>query len=216
VTLLESGLAVAAAVVVLAIGTLEALAFDCRLLERRNYRPTPQQSTAQLDQEHPRKLACDVDLEKLRVGDYCVQHVQATDIVRARVFASGSQTIAIRALLSVRIAPFRISIDINSSYIGRKRYFGEARDDAGRELDARRVLHRFPQEDDEDVPPPCVNSAFVTVRVDPAILQSRRTEGYSIKITDDLGNTLNAMLSGKIIDAVLMTAALERRAGQRK
>jgi hypothetical protein len=213
-TLTGSGRVAAAAVMLLALGTLEAPAFDCRLLERRNYRPTPQQSTAQSDQEHPMRVVCDVDLEKLRVGAYCVQHVQATDIVRARVFASGSQTIALRALLSIQIAPYRISVDIDSSYIGRKRYFGEARDDAGRALDARRVLHRFPQEDDEDVAPPCVNSSFVTVRVDPAVLQSRRTEGYSLKVADDSGNTLKAMLSGKIIDAVLRTAALQRRAGQ--
>jgi hypothetical protein len=49
-----SGLVAAAAVATLAPGVAEASALDCHELERRNYRPTPQQPTAGVDQDRPR------------------------------------------------------------------------------------------------------------------------------------------------------------------
>jgi hypothetical protein len=105
--------------------------------------------------------------------------------VLARVFATGTETIAVRALLSRQVEPYVIAVDFNSSYIGRKRYFGEAQDDAGRGLIARRVLQPFPQEDDEDVPPPCVNSSFVAVALNWVFLRSRRWSGYRFNVIDE-------------------------------
>jgi hypothetical protein len=204
--LTRSSLAATTAVIALAVGSSEALAVDCRIPEQRNYRPTPQQPTAQFDQERPRRVTCSADFEAMLVGDYCIRHLETTDIVLARVFAAANRTIAVRALLSVQIEPYKIAVDINSSYVGRKRYFGEARDDAGQWLDARRVLHPFPQEDDEDVPPPCVNSSFVAVSIDPNVLRSRRTSSYRFVVTDDNNHGLSTNLSGKIIDAVLKAA----------
>ena len=155
----------------------------------------------------PDRIVCGArDLDRLKVGDYCVRDLETGDIVLARVFATGTETIAVRALLSRQVEPYVIAVDFNSSYIGRKRYFGEAQDDAGRGLIARRVLQPFPQEDDEDVPPPCVNSSFVAVALNWVFLRSRRWSGYSFNVIDDDNHLLRAHLSGKIIDAVLKAA----------
>jgi hypothetical protein len=203
--LARSALAVTAMIVAgSAVSTASPL--DCRVLEQRNYRPSPQQPTAQSDLERPRRVACDVDLDHLLVGDYCIQQVGTVRFVRARIFASGNHTIALRALLSVQIAPYRSFVDIISSYVGPKRYFGEARDSSGKELEARRVLHQFPQEDDDDVQPPCVNTSFVTVAIASDVLRSRTTSSYQFVVADDSNHSLRARISGRMIDAVLKAA----------
>jgi hypothetical protein len=201
----RSALAIAA-MIGAGTGGSAASPVDCRVLEQRSYRPSPQQPTAQSDLERPRKVACGTDdLDHLLVGDYCIQQVGTIRFVRARVYASGDRKIALRALLSVRIASNRSFVDIISSYVGPKRYFGEARD-AGKDLDARRVLHPFPQEDDEDVPPPCVNTSFVTVSVDPDVLLFHKTTSYRFVVTDDSKHSLKVAISGRMIDAVLKAA----------
>jgi hypothetical protein len=202
----RSALAVAAMIGVGTAGSA-ASAVDCRVLEQRSYRPSPQQPTAQSDLEHPRKVVCGTDdLDHLLVGDYCIQQVGTIRFVRARVYASGNRVTALRALLSLQIESNRSFVDIISTYVGSKRYFGEARDSAGKHLDARRVLHQFPQEDDEDVPPPCVNTSFVTVSVDPDVLLTQKTASYRFVVTDDSNHSLEVVISGRMIDAVLKAA----------
>jgi hypothetical protein len=200
---MRKGLTAVAAVIALAVRMSAASADDCHLSEQRNYQPTPQQPTARHDQQRPRKIICDAGLDGMLVGDYCVRQLKTTDIIFARVYAAGDRTIAIHALLSIQVEPLEIVVDIDSSYVGPKRYFGEARDDKEHTLIARRVLHPFPQEDDEDIPPPCVNSSYVRVFTDPKVVRSRRTNAYSFVVTDDDGHELVVNLAGPIINAVL-------------
>ena len=110
------------------------------------YQPSPQQPTARHDQQRPRKIICNAGLDGMLVGDYCVRQLKTTDTSssRASMRCRRSNDRDSCALLSIQVEPLEIVVDIDSSYVGPKRYFGEARDDKEHTLIARRVLHPFP------------------------------------------------------------------------